>query len=157
MGAGKSTISKILSEKLNLNLVETDAQIEKIAKTSIFNLFCNKQEAFFRELETKLLKSLFFKKNLVVSTGGGFFVRNKNIKIAKKNGIIIFLDVPLKICKQRAKAKKRPLLTLNSKKQIEKIFIKRRQKYLKIADYITTNSSLKEEALQKIKTYLAKI
>ena len=155
MASGKTTVGKALSKKLNIAFFDTDAEIEKSLNFNIMELFLNKQEGYFRKLETKILNS-FKKTNLknkssfIVSTGGGMFTHNKNIKIAQKIGIIIFLDVSLRNCILRSSAKKRPILTTKTYEEIEIIYKNRRQKYLKFANIVVQNNKTIDLATSEI-------
>ena len=140
MASGKTTMANMLQKKENLKTIDTDTEIEKLTKTSIDNIFKTYKEKYFRQLETKILKKFFNKDISIISTGGGTFQNNKNIKIAKKNGIIIFLDVSLKNTLKRATTKNRPIL-LKSRTEVRDIYIKRKSRYKKIADLTIKNNS----------------
>ena len=150
MASGKTTVGKALSQKLEIPFFDTDAEIEKISHFNIMEIFLNRKELYFRKLETKILNSLNNKSSFVVSTGGGMFTYNKNIKIAQKNGIIIFLDVSLKNCILRSNTKKRPILTTKTYEEIEKIYKNRKQKYLKFSNIVVENNKTIDLAISKI-------
>lgn len=150
MACGKTTIAKILSEKLNFKFVDTDKEIEKLTQLKIPEIFSKKGEHFFREQETKILKKLKKEKNLVIATGGGFFLRNKNIKIAKKMGKIVFLKTNLKTCLKRSVNKKRPLLENKSQKELNFLFKQRLGRYFKTADFVVLNNKAPEHCIENI-------
>ena len=77
-GSGKSTIGRILSKKLNYKFFDTDESIENETKSKINDIFTNKGEAHFRELETRVLNKLIKIDKIVISTGGGIILKNKN-------------------------------------------------------------------------------
>ena len=77
-GSGKSTIGRILSKKLNYKFFDTDESIENETKSKINDIFTNKGEVYFRELETKILNKLIKIDKIVISTGGGIILKNKN-------------------------------------------------------------------------------
>jgi shikimate kinase len=71
MGSGKSTVGKILAEKLNMNFIDIDKLIEEKEEMKIKDIFEQKGESYFRELERKQIEAIVNQKGLVVSTGGG--------------------------------------------------------------------------------------
>ncbi len=150
MAAGKSTIAKTLSSYLNFKLVDTDKEIENLTNLKIHTIFLKIGEHFFREQETKILKKLKKEKSLIVATGGGFFLRNKNIKIAKKLGTIVFLKADLKTCLKRSINKKRPLLENKSQEELEILFKEREKRYLKFADFVVLNNETPEVCVKNI-------
>ena len=113
-------------------------------------MFSKIGEHFFREQETIILKKLKKEKNLIVATGGGFFLRNKNIKIAKKLGTIMFLKADLKTCLKRSVNKKRPLLENKSQEELEILFKERQNRYLKFADFVVLNNETPEVCVKNI-------
>ena len=118
MGCGKTTIGNLIKLKTNLNVIDTDAEIEKITKLKIDQIFNIYGEAYFRTLETSLLRKINNQQNLIVITGGATLISNDNFKIIKNNSIVILFKTDFKICFQRIKNSKRPLVQkLNSYKQ----------------------------------------
>ena len=71
MGAGKSTIAKVLKEKLNVPLCEMDEMIAEQQKMAISDIFAQYGETYFRDLETQLVKDISEKDGVIVSCGGG--------------------------------------------------------------------------------------
>ena len=98
MGCGKSLTSKIIAKKLKINLIDTDEQIQRLKNIPINEIFEKYGEPYFRKLESELLHTLKNTNNSIVATGGGMLIVNsENAKIAKSNGIIIFLETILKL------------------------------------------------------------
>ena len=154
MASGKTTIAKEISKKTKLHFVDTDAEIEKLTNISVSEIFNRYSEKYFRKLETILLKKIKHKNNLIVSTGGGIFSRNKNIKIAKQSGTIIFLNVQLENCIKRLSNSKRPLALDKPYSFIKKLYSKRYSKYLKISEFVVNNNELPEGCCEKILKYI---
>lgn len=90
-GCGKTTIGKLLAEKLERKFIDIDDLIEKQEGCTINELF-RQGEEHFRNLETEAVISLEKEKALVIATGGGVVKRPVNMKSLKKNGIIVFID-----------------------------------------------------------------
>ncbi len=113
MGCGKTTISKLLAVQLKLDVIDLDEFIQQAEDTTIETIFETKGETYFRELETTYLnKILNLKKPIVVSLGGGTVCFNNNLQIIKKNGILIYIELPVKNLFQRLNVleNNRPLL-----------------------------------------------
>ena len=101
-GCGKSTWGKKLAQKINFRFLDLDEFIELKTGLSIAELFSDKGEVFFREIETTYLNEIIAsEKNLVVSLGGGTPCFNNNLKTIKANGKTIFLDAPVKLLADR--------------------------------------------------------
>ena len=154
MASGKTTIAKEISRKTNLYFLDTDIEIEKITNLPILEIFKRYSEKYFRNLETMLFKKIKHKNNLIVATGGGIFSNNKNIKIAKQSGTIIFLNVQLKNCIKRFANSKRPLTLGKQYNFIKNLYNKRYSKYLKIAEFVVNNNELPESCCEKILKYI---
>lgn len=71
MGAGKSTVGKLLAQKINYNFLDTDPLIEQCVGKSIPEIFTNDSENTFRDLEQQVLAQVSAHTRLVVATGGG--------------------------------------------------------------------------------------
>lgn len=150
MGAGKTTIGKILKKITKIPLVDTDLEIEKLSKMKIDFIFEKYGEKYFRKLETKILKKLYLKTPLIISIGGGTITVKKNLELIKKNSIIIFLNTPLEICLNRIENKKtRPLLK-KSEKEIKALFEKRQKIYSNVADFTVNNNYTQKNCVKKI-------
>ncbi|MGB3729646.1 MAG: shikimate kinase, partial [Thermodesulfobacteriota bacterium] len=78
MGAGKSTVGKILADKIGYGYYDADKFIEEQAGTTITQIFAEHGEPYFRDLESESLETLAAKEKLVVATGGGVVQRDKN-------------------------------------------------------------------------------
>ena len=149
-GCGKSRTARELANKLRLRLFDIDKDIEA-HYGSINDLFAQKGESYFRDLETNYLRQSAKMNDVVISCGGGIIVRDINKEIMNKNGIIIFLNTPLDIIKEHlASNESRPLLKTNS---IEELYQARIDKYYHFADYIIDYTD-SEDACNKIEKLL---
>ena len=155
MGSGKSTVGRILAERLNMEFVDVDKLIEENEGMKIKDIFDQKGENFFRELERKQIEEITKKEGLVVSTGGGLGANLDNMSLMKSTGDVVWLDVSLSIILDRIKDdQSRPLL----KQSLEKLMqlFEERKKIYRIAN-IRINADKKtpnqivEEILTKIK------
>ncbi len=94
MGCGKSTVGLAISEKYGYKLVDTDSVIEEKAGMPISKIFQTKGEAYFRNLETRVLMELNETlSNTVISTGGGLPLREENQKLLTSLGNVVYLNV----------------------------------------------------------------
>lgn len=93
-GSGKSTVGKFLAEKLGKIFVDTDDLITE-EYGCISDIFAEKGEAFFRDIEAVEIKRVALQNDLVIATGGGAVLRQENVEYLKHNGVIFFLDRPL--------------------------------------------------------------
>ena len=120
MGSGKSTIAKILEEKLQIEAIDIDSYIEKSQEKTISEIFEQEGEDFFRNLEVNTIKALFKPKNLILSLGGGAFENEETRNYLLKNSNVFYLETSANIIFDRIKSDTtRPLLC--NKMSIEKI------------------------------------
>lgn len=94
-GCGKTTIGKVIAEKLNREFIDTDDLIVKKVGCEITEIFATSGEAGFRKIESEIIEEVSLKNNCIISTGGGAILNDNNITNLKHNGIIFFLDRPL--------------------------------------------------------------
>lgn len=136
MGAGKSTIAKVLQKELNMTLVEMDERIVKEQGMSINDIFAQKGEQGFRDIESQLVLDIVTNENAIVSCGGGVVVRPENVENMKKNGKIIFLTATPETILERVKeGKDRPLLNGHMNVEyISELMGKRKDLYESAAD-----------------------
>ena len=151
MGSGKSTIGKILANKLDYNFVDVDKMIENNAGKTIKKIFEEDGEKYFRDLEEKITINILENKETIVSLGGGAII-NKNIRnTIKKNSYNIYLNVDVDILIYRLQnSKTRPLIyKKNIKKELNNLISIREKFYLK-ADLIVKNEKKIIETTEKI-------
>lgn len=147
-GCGKTTIGKILSEKLGFKFVDVDQFVEENSGKSITELF-NEGEEFFRRLEREAVQKLSREKNLVISTGGGVIKNYLNIRELKENGVVIFIDRPVENIAKDVEVSTRPLLKGGVHK-LKELFHERYELYKKYCDLHVMNDSDIEETVEKI-------
>ncbi len=93
--SGKSTIGKKLANKLGMQFIDTDKEIEISEGKTISEIFAAVGESGFRDIEARIITAVSAKQNCVISTGGGAILREQNITALKGNGTIYFIDRPL--------------------------------------------------------------
>ena len=133
MGCGKSTIGKALAKKKEKSFLDTDAYIEAKEGCLISQIFAEKGEMYFRDLETKVLKELLEDQDEpgIISVGGGLPVREENQELLKQLGRVIYLKATPETLYDRLKGDTtRPLLqTTNPKEKIKEMLAVREEKY----------------------------
>jgi shikimate kinase len=135
MGCGKSTVGKLLADKLRLGFTDLDDYIEEKENMSIPEIFSQKGEQYFRQAEAEAVKELAAE-DMVVACGGGTIINDNSARIARENGTVIFFDIPFGICYDRIKDDShRPLVVNNTKSELEKIFLTRHDIYMKNSDF----------------------
>ena len=123
MGAGKTSIGKLLATHLGIPFVDADAEIERVSRMTIAELFTAYGEEEFRSLETRVIKRLLKGGPRVVSTGGGAFVNDRTRWHIKRKGLSVWLKADLDVLWDRVnKRDTRPLLkTENPKGTLESL------------------------------------
>lgn len=160
MGAGKSAIGPLLAEKIGYKFVDSDSAIEKETEKSIPEIFKQKGEKHFRDLESKVIDKLARLERLVVALGGGAPIRSENRAVIKK-GISIYLQVEPAVIFERTSCSDRPLLAgLKDQQRLQRIekMLNKREKYYQKADIIVNNGKkpkeeVVEEINRKVKSY----
>ena len=157
MGSGKSTITKLLANRLkDFSFVDTDEEIIKSQKISINEIFKKYGEKTFRTIETEQLKEILKKDNQVIATGGGIVISEDNLNNLLNSSVLIYLKADKDELYNRVKNnKERPLLNdCDIKEKIINLLDKREEKYKKAHFTIdTTNKTpdiIVKEILEKI-------
>jgi shikimate kinase len=135
-GAGKSTVGKALSEKLNREFLDTDVLIQDSTGKTITDIFVLDGEEAFRAIELKVLADVLNSENTVISLGGGAPISEQAQKlITDSQSLVIFLDVSLATAAPRVGFNRdRPLLLGNPRAQWQALSDKRRPIYERLAD-----------------------
>ena len=111
MGSGKSMIARELGIRLKAQVVATDDLVEAKEGQTIHEIFKSKGEAYFRNLESEIIKEVSLRQGIIIDCGGGIVLRKENLKLLKTNGIVFYLQATPEIIYQRIKNEgHRPLL-----------------------------------------------
>lgn len=138
MGAGKSTIGRLLSAELKLDFYDSDKVIEERCGANIPWIFDMEGEAGFREREEQVIDELTQMGGIVLATGGGVIMREANRRHLSARGTVVYLCTSVEQQLARtAKDKNRPLLqTANPEAVLRDLFSKRDPLYREVADII---------------------
>ena len=138
MGAGKSTIGKVLSEIMDMEFVDSDREIETSTGADIPWIFDVEGEEGFRDREVRMIDELSRRTNIVLATGGGAVLSKKNRKRLKKRGVVVYLRATIdQQIERTSRDKNRPLLqTPDPAQTIRELMELREPLYLEVADII---------------------
>ena len=138
MGAGKTTVGKILARHLGMRFIDTDHEIERRTGVKIPVIFELEGEEGFRARETAVLAQLCRMDNVVLATGGGAVLREENRKHLKRGGAIVYLRGQVSDLWHRTRHdKNRPLLqTADPQAKLRELFAQRDPIYRQLADII---------------------
>ena len=142
-GSGKSTVGRLLAEKLGRPLLEADKELEKAAGMSIPVIFANEGEAGFRKRETRILSDLGKQSGTVISTGGGCVTREENYPLLHQNGVIVWIRRDLNCLAREG----RPL-SLNA--DLSAMYAVRAPLYEHFADFTVENDGNAEDTVNSI-------
>lgn len=152
MGTGKTTIAAKLSHRLKMTYVSIDNLIEKREKCTINEIFTKSGEEYFRDVETEVVRDVAEMENVVVDTGGGVVLRDRNMELLRSSGMIICLTAdPAVIMERTKKYKHRPLLNVEDpKRKIMELLKTRAPLYAKADHSIDTGSLTVRQVVEKI-------
>lgn len=128
MGAGKSSIARALARRLDWRAVDVDEMIEQREHQPVASIFAKHGEPYFRAVERQVLLDQIPTRHLVVATGGGTFVDPQNRAVISRDGLSVWLDVPIDRLIARVPADgRRPLAA--DRNEFERLYIARRAAY----------------------------
>jgi len=138
MGSGKTTIGRRVSEILEREFFDCDAELEQATGASVNLIFDIEGEEGFRERESRVLRELSLRENSVVATGGGVVLRPENRAVMKGSGLVVYLRTPVAQQLRRLRLDQtRPLLqTQDREKRLVELAEKRDPIYESLADIV---------------------
>ncbi|MGD8175931.1 shikimate kinase AroK [Marinimicrobium sp. ARAG 43.8] len=138
MGAGKSTIGRLLAAELKVPFYDSDRAIEERTGADIPWIFDVEGEAGFRDRESAVLAELAEEPGAVIATGGGIVLRPANGEVMKQAGRVCYLTASVEhLVERTAKDKKRPLLQVdNPRQKIVDLLNERDPLYRELADWV---------------------
>lgn len=132
-GAGKTTVGRLVAERLGVSFHDTDEAIEEVAGMTVAELFLEHGEARFRELERGAAVRALQHESGVISLGGGA-VMDPLTRSALAGHCVVFLDVsPDQAFRRVGLDRSRPLLAVNPRAELRRLLGERRPAYLEVA------------------------
>lgn len=131
MGCGKSTVGKLAAKKLGCSFCDTDELIVENQGMTIPEIFAQKGEPYFRQIEAEIVSSLCGR-TTVAACGGGAMLNPDTARAAAESGSkVIFLDVPFNVCYRRISGDtNRPIVVNSTREQLEELYNRRREIYI---------------------------
>lgn len=142
-GSGKSSVAKLLGEKLGRKVIECDSLIVEKAGKSIPEIFAESGEEGFRKIETEINREIGKSMGCIISTGGGCVTREENYDLLHQNGTIIWIKRDI----EKLPTDGRPLSQANP---LSVLFEKRKGMYERFADAVIDNNGKLRETVENI-------
>ena len=155
MGCGKSTVGRLLAERMRLPLIDLDEEIARAAGKTIPEIFAQEGEAGFRACETAALERALARGDGVIATGGGIVTRAENIRMMREKGVVVWLCRPLEDMIADVRQDTRPNLAGDKAERMRTLYGQRERLYAAAAHLSFDNRMPPEEsakALQKLLT-----
>src|SRR2546427_204083 len=146
-GTGKTSVAKILAERLKWSLISTDAEIVKKAGLSVPEIIQKRGWDYFRDVETQICQRVGKKVRTIIDTGGGVVLRKENVAALRERGRVFWLSAEVPTIMERIKhSKDRPSLTQKKSyvDEVEEVLNERLPMYKAACDHIipTDNRTL---------------
>lgn len=143
--SGKTTLGKLVAEKLGLDYVDTDAAIVSLEGREITEIFKTEGEEYFRQTESRVVEEVSKLSGMVISLGGGAVLRKENVESLRQNGLIFFIDRNLELLTPTAD---RPLSS--NIDALKTLYAERKPLYESVSDYTIENNGAVEKAVEEI-------
>jgi shikimate kinase len=143
MGAGKTSVGKLLAKRLDKAFCDCDQEIESATGVRIPVIFEIEGESGFRARETRMLAELAARSDIVLATGGGAVLSAENRELLSGNGVVVYLRAAVADLWQRTRHdKNRPLLkTTEPLARLEQLHAERDPLYSSVADIIVDSGN----------------
>lgn len=141
-GSGKTTVGRLLAEKLGKKFLDTDEEITARAGMPIPEIFSRYGEEHFRRLESQVIWDFGKETGCVIATGGGCVLMDENFLPLRQNGVVLYLTRPINILPTEG----RPL---SQSGRLEEMFKARHPRYMLFADALVNNSGGINETVNK--------
>jgi shikimate kinase len=148
MGSGKSSVGRLIAQRLGFHFTDTDRLIVERTGLSIADIFATQGETAFRDLETSTLRTFSSLNRAVISTGGGLVLREENRALLRELGFVVWLTASEQVLFDRvSRNQKRPLLqTADPRATIHELLEARRAFYEEAAQFTLDSSTLTHAA-----------
>ncbi len=151
MGAGKTTIGRLLAKSLGVPFYDSDKAIEDVTGVDIATIFEFEGEDGFRLRENKMIKELTDIDSIVLATGGGVILNEENRRLLKENGFVVYLQCSVdRLLERTSRNSQRPLLnTEKPREKIETLLAEREALYLSCADFVIDSGKIQSKTVVK--------
>ena len=160
MATGKTTVGKLLADRLGYEFIDTDELIVERSGQSVADIFATQGEAVFREMESTIAQELGKRQGLVISTGGGLMMDADNAAVLSHSGrVFCLVATPEEILHRVSKEKhvRRPLLEVpDPMARIVELIQQRQLGYSKFYQLDTSNLTPDEVTQKIIRVYKSK-
>jgi shikimate kinase len=154
MGTGKTVVGRRLAQRLGWRFIDVDAEIEARSGIPIAEIFAQKGEVHFRELERTVIRSLIHQERQVIATGGGAYVAAENRDLLNARGWVVCLTARPEVIYDRVKHRlaKRPLLAAaeDPLERIRRLCAERESAYAQAHACIDASAMSVEEELEAV-------
>lgn len=154
--AGKSTLGKMISEKLAMPYLDIDRGIEeRIGEQTLTEFYGQVGEDGFRPVETDVVVEMCRSERAVIAFGAGSLMRERNQQAAKHNALIVYLQVPVdelwrRICSDPNSGHTRPNLAGGGAQEVEHMLALREPTYIACAHLVLDGTQAPEVLLQRV-------
>jgi len=152
--SGKTTLGRLLAQRLGFEFIDTDEEVEKRTGLKIAQIVQVYGWERFREEEKEVIKEVMGKESQVIATGGGVVLDEENVKLLKENGIVFFLWLePEKIVERLKTApqlEKRPPLKKDLLSEVKEVVEERKPLYFSCAHFVLDASKEVVELVEEI-------
>jgi shikimate kinase len=142
MGSGKSTVGRLLAERLEKRFIDIDDIIEISTGKSISEIFDTDGEDRFRKIESYTIKKIYNNRNSVYACGGGVVLDKENMAVIRKNSLVFYLKITEECVLERLKkdSSLRPLIRDREETDIRELLRQRENLYRHYSDHIVESS-----------------
>ena len=143
-GSGKTTVGRLLSEKLGKKFVDLDEEIEKREGRSIPEIFEKDGETYFRKVESEVVAEVCIQGGQIIATGGGAVLDESNVEYMKSNGVVVWLKRDAENLARDGRPLSKDLETVRA------LYARREPIYARIADFKAENNDAVIDCVGKI-------
>lgn len=150
MGSGKTTVGRLIAQRLSYEFADADEVIESRAKAKVGEIFKNQGEAAFRQLEQEAIRDLLQGNARVIATGGGAFAQASCAEELREGAFTVHLDCAFEEALRRAASQgNRPLLE-QAEREIASLYAERKDKYARAHATVDTTLRTPEQVAEAV-------